>query len=195
MRKIKALVCCECSQNLTSALLLYGFDAYSCDIQPCFGPFPERHFIGDALSFLYSDSWDLVVAHPPCTYLSKLNGPLIKRDPGRILKGFEAASFFYEFYNYPGRILIENPTPLKIFNLPQASQVIDYANFGSPFHKRTLFWLKDLPPIIPIYSDSLGVSDFQSYKFGSNRQYKRSLLPSGLCERIASTFFDFFLTL
>ena len=149
---VSVLVACECSQVVCKAFRQRGFEAYSCDIQPCYGGFPEWHIQGDALAALYSRNWDLVIAHPPCTYLTKAGAQLLY--PGgslnseRYLKGLEARDFYMQFYNYPGRIAIENPTPCKIFDLPPYNQVIEPYMFGHPCTKRTLLWLTRLPILL-----------------------------------------------
>lgn len=158
----RVLVACEESQAVCIAFRSLGHEAYSCDIQPCSGGHPEWHIQGDAISVLYSSEWDLVVAHPPCTYLS--NAGADKLYPGGVLNedrfhlGMQARDFFMQFYDYPGRICIENPLPSKIYDLPPWSQEIQPFMFGHNCTKRTLLWLKGLPIlmatdiVIPEYS-------------------------------------------
>lgn len=157
------LIACECSQVVCIAFRMAGFEAFSCDIQPSYGGHPEWHIQGDALAVLYSRSWDLVIAHPPCTYLTKAGSQLLYPVPGqlnpeRYALGLEAREFFMAFYDYPGRIAIENPTPCKVFDLPPYSQAIEPYMFGHPCTKRTLLWLHRLPIlmatdiVVPTYS-------------------------------------------
>ena len=155
MKQLKVLIACEESQTSCLAFRELGHEAFSCDIQPCSGCHPEWHILGDALDALYSDDWDLVIAHPPCTYLCKGSSVRMFPQPGvidmaRFSKALEARDFFMKFYNANIRhIAIENPTPLKCVELPWSTQVIQPYQFGEPFSKETHLWLKDLPLLIP----------------------------------------------
>jgi hypothetical protein len=129
-----------------------GHEAYSCDVQECSGGHPEWHIRADALELLKL-KWDLIIAHPPCTYLSKAGGNRLRingeiQQP-RFEKGVAAAKFFMEFINADcPRIVVENPIPLKIFGLPQYSQIIQPFMFGDPWMKTTCLWLKGVPPLM-----------------------------------------------
>ena len=94
----KVLVACEESQVVCKAFRAAGYEAYSCDIQPCSGGFPEWHIQDDAIKVLYSFDWDLVIAHPPCTYLTKAGADSLYRggslDYTRYYKGLAARDFF-----------------------------------------------------------------------------------------------------
>ena len=153
---MKVLVACEESQAVCKAFRALGHEAYSCDIQPCSGGHPEWHIQGDALSVLYGQPWDLVIAHPPCTYLTAASAVrLFNRDHSikdfeRLKAGFSARDFFMEFYNAPvPMVAVENPCPLKLFNLPPYSQIIEPYMFGDPWKKRTCLWLRGLPDLVP----------------------------------------------
>ena len=97
--------------------------------------------------------WDMIIAHPPCTYLSAAGAqrtfPQAGRpDPERLDKGKAAAEFFMAFIQTDcPRIAVENPTPMKVFGLPKYNQVIHPYMFGHPWYKRTCLWLKGLPPL------------------------------------------------
>lgn len=100
--------------------------------------------------------WDLLIAHPPCTFLTTAGairlfnqGGIIK-DYLRLQKGKDAAEFFMAFLNADcDRIAVENPIPMKIFGLPQYTQIIEPYEYGHPFKKKTCLWLKNLPKLIP----------------------------------------------
>lgn len=146
------LIACECSQIETMAWRAYGYEAYSCDIQPCHGPRPEWHIQGDALELLQPGRWGLIIAHPPCTYLSAA-GSLYIHTPGRAELRDDAARFFMHFFNFRDcPMAIENPRPLHVAGLPPYNQVIDPQDFGSEWSKRTCLWLYDLPPLLPTHA-------------------------------------------
>ena len=143
----KILVACEESQTVCNAFRNLGFEAFSCDIQECSGGHPEYHIKSDVRDILNLVEWDLIIAHPPCTYMSRAGARWLYKDhqlqPERYKKLLAAKEFFMLFYNHPcKRICIENPTPFKIVELPPYSQAIQPYQFGAPYSKRTLLWLK-----------------------------------------------------
>ena len=150
---MRILVACEESQAVTIELRKLGHEAYSCDVEPCSGGYPEWHLQQDVEPLLKMH-WDMIIAFPPCTYLTNAGarhlwkgGELNKE---RFEKGLEAKEFFLQFYNANcKRICIENPTPSRVYELPEKTQVIQPYQFGHPFTKRTQLWLKGLPPLAP----------------------------------------------
>lgn len=151
---MKILVACEESQAVTIELRKLGHEAYSCDIEPCSGGHPEWHLQQDVLPLL-KEKWDLIIAFPPCTYLSNAGACRLYPTKGvldikRYAQGLEAKDFFMAFYNADcPRIAIENPVSSKVFELPKHSQEIQPWQFGHPFTKKTRLWLKGLPDLIP----------------------------------------------
>ena len=165
---MKILIACEESQRVCIAFRKKGHEAYSCDIEFCSGGKPEYHIWSDVLSLLngdchfrtcdgelhYVERWDMIIAFPPCTYLSKAgasnlykNGSLIE---DRFILGQQAAEFFSAILNADcDKICIENPVPMKIFNLPMYSQVVEPFYFGVPVSKKTYLWLKGLTFLCP----------------------------------------------
>ena len=150
---MRVLVACEESQAVTIELRRLGHEAYSCDIIQCSGGHPEWHLQVDALELL-KVKWDMIIAFPPCTYLTNAGarhlykGGVLNQE--RYKKGIEAKEFFLKFWNANcERIAIENPTPSKIYELPEKTQVIQPWQFGHPFTKRTQLWLKGLEPLKP----------------------------------------------
>ena len=148
----RVLVACEESQRVCIAFRKRDHEAYSCDIQDCSGGHPEWHIKADAVELLKMD-WDLLIAFPPCTYMTNASavrmrvGGVIQEE--RYQKAMKAKEFFMKFYNADcPRIAIENPTPMKIVGLPQYNQVIQPYMFGHPYSKRTCLWLKGLPFLI-----------------------------------------------
>ena len=152
---MKILVACEESQAVTIELRRLGHEAYSCDLEPCSGGQPEWHLQVDALELLKMQ-WDMILAFPPCTYLTAAgavrlfnqNGGI--KDADRYKKGIKAAEFFRSFLNANcPKIAVENPVMLKCFNLPKYDQIIEPYMFGDPWKKRTCLWLKGLPDLRP----------------------------------------------
>jgi hypothetical protein len=149
---VRVLVACEFSGAVRDAFASRGHDAWSCDLLPT--ETPGNHIQGDVLKVL-DDGWDLIIAHPPCTYMSKAGARFMyptagNVDEARLAKALEAKEFFMMFYRSGcPRVAIENPTPLKIIGLPEPTQVIQPYQFGHPYSKRTLLWLKGLPSLVP----------------------------------------------
>ncbi len=121
---MKILVACEESQAVTIELRKLGHEAYSCDLEPCSGGRTEWHIQADALELLKMQ-WDMILAFPPCTYLTAagavrlFNRDHTIKDIGRYRKGLEAADFFMAFLKADcPRIAVENPVPMKVFCLP-----------------------------------------------------------------------------
>lgn len=153
-KRLRVLIACEESQTTCKAFRNLGHEAYSCDIQDCSGGHPEWHLKCDVLQMLKLE-WDLIIAHPPCTYMSKAGARWMYPKAGqlsqeRYAQAMEAKDFFMQFYNCDcPHVAIENPVPLKIVGLPAATQKIQPYEFGEPFSKATLLWLKDLPLLQP----------------------------------------------
>lgn len=180
---MKILVACEESQAVTIELRRLGHEAYSCDIIECSGGHPEWHIQGDVLPLLNGASddfccridfytqngdwhelpwkWDMIIAFPPCTYLSNAGACRLypkkgQLDPERFRKGLEAKEFFLKFLNADcPRIAVENPVSSKVFEMPKHSQEIQPYMFGHPYTKKTRLWLRGLPNLAP--TDTVGV--------------------------------------
>ena len=191
---MKILVACEESQAVTIEFRKLGHEAYSCDLQPCSGGHPEWHIIGDALVVAYSQHWDIMIAHPPCTYLSNAGArflypnKILNKD--RLAKGLKAKGFFMSLLSAPiDKICIENPLPSSVYNLPAYSQVIQPFEYGHPYKKRTQLWLKNLPNLIPTeiveISESTKVAGNWFNKGGKDRQKNRSKTFSGIAKAMA----------
>lgn len=138
---MKVLVACEESQAVCKAFRELGHEAYSCDIQECSGGHPEWHIQGDVLPLL-KEKWDLIIAHPPCTYLTNAGARWLwaggELNTVRYAQGLEAKDFFMQFYNADcPRVAIENPVPSSIFELPECTQIIQPYEFGHPYSKKT----------------------------------------------------------
>lgn len=154
MKAMRVLVACEESQAVCTAFRERGHEAYSCDIQPCSGGHPEWHIQADARELLKL-RWDIIIAHPPCTYLSNvgacnlLNADHSIKDPDREKKGWDAKAFFMSFWESDcPKIAVENPVPMRRWMLPPYSQIIEPYMFGDPWRKRTCLWLRGLPMLM-----------------------------------------------
>ncbi|RGU91717.1 DNA cytosine methyltransferase [Clostridium sp. AF15-17LB] len=151
---MKVLVACEESQAVTIELRKLGHEAYSNDIEQCSGGHPEWHLQADALELLKM-RWDMIIAFPPCTYLSNAGACRLyprkgEIDQERYQKGMEAKSFFLKFLNADcKRIAVENPVSSRVFEMPEHSQEVQPWMFGHPYTKKTRLWLRGLPPLLP----------------------------------------------
>ena len=138
------LVACEYSGRVRDAFIARGHDAMSCDLLPTDATGP--HYQGDVFDII-NDGWDLMIAHPPCTYLSYV-GNRHWNNPGRAELRAEAMEFFMALINAPiAKICVENPLgePSRVFR--KYDQIIHPYYFGDPYQKRTCLWLKNLPPL------------------------------------------------
>lgn len=139
---MKVLVACEFSGTVRDAFIARGHDAISCDLLPTESPGP--HYQGDVTPLL-QEPWDLVIAHPPCTYLSYA-GTSHWNKPGRAELREQAMEFFMECYNANApKVGVENPFgwPCQAFRRPD--QIVNPFDFGEPIRKRTCLWLRGLP--------------------------------------------------
>lgn len=177
---MKILVACEESQRVCIAFRNKGHEAYSCDLIPQSGGHPEWHIQTDVIPLINGNcifktadgkehniigKWDLIIAHPPCTYMSKAGARWMYPKSGvlskeRYEKAMKAKEFFMKFFNADcEKIVIENPVPLKIVGLPAPTQKIQPYEFGEPYSKATLLWIKGLKKLEPTQV----LSDFKPY--------------------------------
>lgn len=139
------LVACEESQIVCKAFRERGHEAYSCDIQACSGGRPEWHIMHDAIDVVYNGAWDLMIAHPPCTYLSRAAGIVLYRED-RLPKTYAAFEFVKKLWRAPiQKIAIENPPGWLSTNWRKWNQKIHPWYFGDNEMKETCLWLKNLP--------------------------------------------------
>lgn len=150
---MKVLVACEESQAVTIELRKLGHEAYSNDIEPCSGGHPEWHLQADALELLKM-RWDMIIAFPPCTYLSNAGACRLyprkgEIDQERYQKGMEAKSFFLKFLNADcKRIAVENPVSSRVFEMPEHSQEVQPWMFGHPYTKKNSVMVAWLTAIV-----------------------------------------------
>lgn len=183
MKTINVLVACEESQEVCKAFRDRGHNAFSCDLQECSGGHPEWHIQDDVLKHL--DGWDLIIAHPPCTYMSgagacRMYPKAGQIDQERFAKAMEAKEFFMKILTADcQKICVENPRPLKCVELPPPSQSIQPYEYGEPWSKLTYLWLKGLPPLFPTEI----VQDYKPYVSCGTSRNKGNKDKSGMSRR------------
>lgn len=218
---MKVLVACEESQEVCKAFRALGHEAYSCDIQECSGGHPEWHIMGDVLQllnpnnqFIPGDSWygfkfrtadgwlhciegrwDLIIAHPPCTYLSNAGARWLyaggKLNQERYKKGLDGKSFFLNILEADcKKIAIENPRPSSVYGLPPYTQVIQPYEYGEPWSKATCLWLKGLPPLksTEIVADHKPFVTSGSYAKTHDPKFKGASRKGGSAKSRSKTF-------
>ena len=170
---MRVLIACEFSGKVRDAFIKQGHDAMSCDFLPTDAPGP--HHQGDVREILYK-GWDLMVAHPECTYLANSGVQHLHKDTERWFKLFEAGKFFKELLHAPIPMkAIENPIPhkyaLEIIG-EKYTQIIQPWQFGHTETKATCLWLHGLPPL----KQTKNVKD-EMEKLPKNEQQKMFYLP------------------
>lgn len=186
-----------------------GHEAFSADLQVCSGGHPEWHVVGDCLQLLDGDcefttqdgrrhrqlgEWQLLVAHPPCTYMSAAGARWMYPEAGllseeRLARAMRARDFFFLLYNAKCRyIAIENPRPLSVVGLPRPTTVVQPYEFGDAFSKATYLWLKNLPPLMPTLICSAHRTFLPSNTGGRKMGHKWSLGVAHTAKARAKTF-------
>lgn len=164
---MKVLIACEFSGVVRDAFIRKGHEALSCDLLPTESPGP--HYQGNALDII-DNGWDLMIAHPPCTYLCVTGNKWMKdeykeRFPTRQQDRKDAIEFFLKLYNAPiDKIAIENPIGIMSTTLRKPDQIIHPYMFGHQASKSTCLWLKNLPKLKP--TSIVDKGEFITYKSG-----------------------------
>jgi hypothetical protein len=144
---VKVLVACEYSGTVRDAFIAAGHDAMSCDLLPTDVPGP--HHEGDVTDII-NDGWDLMVAHPPCTYLSVSGMHWTRRGLRDPQLTEDALAFVQLLLDAPiERIALENPISVISSRIRKPDQIINPWQFGHDASKKTCLWLKNLPPLVP----------------------------------------------
>ena len=148
---MRVLVACEFSGKVREAFRLKGHDAYSCDLLASDDE-SKFHIQGDALDVI-GNGWDMIIAHPPCTYLSNSGVTWLHRDASRWVRLFEAAEFFASLLDAPAqKVCVENPVmhkyAKKLIGSRKQSQTVQPWMFGHPEKKATCLWLRGLQPLV-----------------------------------------------
>ena len=183
---MKVLIACEFSGVVRNAFAINGHDAISCDILPT--ELKGNHHQGDVLDILNEkqEQWDLMIAHPPCTYLCNSGVRWLHEISGRWDELNKAKEFFNVFLNSNiKKIAIENPIPHKYAELPKYTQIIQPWMFGHGESKATCLWLKNLPELKPTSIVSGRKPKVHYEAPGSNRQKNRSRTCAGIAAAMA----------
>lgn len=209
--KLNVLLACEESQAETEAFRALGHNAFSCDVQACRkGHHPEWHIQGDVTPYLHGetcfttmdgtnhcvDKWHLIIAHPPCTYLTKLSSVQLMKNPDgwrytaagwkylnveRWDKLLAGRSFFIScLHAIADYVAVENPIPMRIAELPQTDCYACPSWFGVKYSKKTLYWTKNLPPLVA----KIDYANPKSYVNSSRGKYRSRTFPQ-LAQAIA----------
>lgn len=193
---MRVLIACEYSGTERDAFIRAGHDAMSCDILPTDTPGP--HHQGDVRD-LMGEGWDLVIAHPPCTYLSNSGVRWLHTEPGRWDKMREAAEFFALMWEFDTpRLAVENPIQhryaVEAHGKGKATQTVQPWQFGHPETKRTAYWLLGLPKLaetnnVKAEFDSLSVAERSRIHYaspGPDRWKLRSTSYPGIAAAMAN---------
>ena len=197
---MKVLIACEFSGVVRRAFRKLGHDAYSCDILPSDDD-SEYHVLKDALGLLDLNGWDLLIAHPPCTYLTNagvrhlhshvtsVNGVRAKVHGEARMQAMREGAFFFNALkncNIP-KICVENPIPHKYAReiIGKYDQLIQPWQFGHGETKATCLWLKNLPKLIPTNIVADREARIHKMAPGPNRSKERSRTFQGIADAMA----------
>ena len=208
---MRVLIACECSQTVCAAFRALGDECYSCDTVDQYGGHPEWHIRRDVLGLLdgdvafttqdgtdhYIGAWDLIIAHPPCTYLSLAQNGLydVARMGAdyvaeRMRRRDKAIRFFLRFARLQCPSAIENPPGCMSTRWRRPDQVVQPYEYGDPAQKATCLWLHRLPRLIPTNPvDKPPVHVFPSSNSMSSWYYETSKLPAADRARVRSKTF------
>ena len=195
---MKILIACEESQAVTKEFRKNGHEAYSCDLLPSSGGHPEWHFKTDVFEIIenkggvlengdeaYVDgNWDMMIAHPPCTYLSVSGAQWYyhpddkhlstekrrphPKFPNRAKHREEAVKFFLDLANAPiDKIAVENPVSIISSRWRKPDQIVQPYMFGDEATKTTCLWLKNLPQLLP--TEIVGKGERIKFKSGKSQ--------------------------
>lgn len=204
--EINILVACEESQAECMAFRERGFNAFSCDLQLCkYGGRIDWHIPGDVTPMLEGQTtfrtqdgkkhrvskWHLIIAHPPCTYLCKMGSVHLKQhgkvNQERWDKMIQAREFFEKCLNANADyVAVENPLPMAAAGLPKPDCFIQPYWYGVPYSKKTLYWLRNLPPLMAVHSASW----FKQFVRSSRGKYRSRTFPE-VANAIAEQWGDY----
>lgn len=218
--QLNVLIACEESQAECEAFRKLGHNAFSCDIQPCRkSGHPEWHIHADvtpllegSVQFVTQDGvehkvshWDLIIAHPPCTFLCKVSSVHMHKNPDewcltnkgllwlnswRFDKMKKARIFFYKCLEAKAPfVAVENPVPMTIADLPRPTTYACPSWFGVKYTKKTCYWLKNLPPLVA----TIDYPNPKEFVHASRGKYRSRTFPA-MARAIAEQWSDYILT-
>jgi hypothetical protein len=193
---MRVLVACEFSGIVREAFKAKGHDAWSCDLLPT--EIPGQHIQGDVLEIL-DDGWDMMIAHPPCTYLCGGGNNWLNRKPEWRPNREKALVFVQQLLDAPiEKIALENPIGAINSRIRKPDQVVYAWMFGHPYKKDICLWLKNLPKLTPscvpegwlfggeVYPKERKTFDFWSRdRYTANGGSKKSITFTGIANAMA----------
>lgn len=197
---MRVLVACEESGAVRRAFRAAGHNAWSCDLLPA-DDCSLYHIQGDVLAAISAGpTWDLMIAHPPCTYLTNSGVRWLYEKPGRRELMQQGAEFYRALWNAPiPRIALENPImhchAREAIGIAQKRQIVQPWQFGAPMFKATGFLLKNLPPLVPtdkLTPPKAGTPEHKAWSWvhrmapGPDRAKLRSRTPQGIADAMAA---------
>lgn len=193
--QMKVLVACEFSGAVRDAFINKGHDAWSCDLEDVVaeGEYPGHHLYGNVLDFLDGNvfrwKWDLLIAHPPCTYLANSGVRWLKDNPVRWKQMEDACLFFTALLNADiPKVAVENPIMhchAKARGIGQQTQTIQPWQFGHGETKATCLWLRNLPKLTPTNIVEGREARIHNMAPSEDRQKLRSITYKGIAEAMA----------
>lgn len=153
---MKILIACEESQAICKEFRRLWHEAYSCDILECSWWHPEWHIQWDAVEVAYHEHWDMMIAHPPCTWLCRaMRSNSARKDRPKITEVFfeereKAFQFFMKLWNAPiDKVAIENPVWYVNSHFRKPNQIVQPWMFWNWYRKEWCLWTRNLPDLIP----------------------------------------------
>lgn len=209
---MNVLIACEESQRVCIAFREKGHNAFSCDIEPCSGGHPEWHIMQDVIPLLNGEcdfitedgvkheiagKWDMIIAHPPCTYLTNTGnrhfnvekyGDKAKQRLKNRKKAFE---FFMKFVNADcEKIIIENPIGYCSTHYKKPTQIIQPWWFGQHYTKATCLWIKGVQPLVQSVKDKPNNCKSYAWETMYDENGKTISWGSNLCKKLRSRTFE-----
>lgn len=183
-KKPRVLIACEFSGIVREAFRAQGCYALSVDFEPT--EIPGEHYQGNVLDVLI-EGWDLMIAHPPCTYTAVSGNRWLKNNPARQKKQRQALAFIRELMYFPDipRICVEQPKSVVTSKIRKADQIIQPWQFGHGETKATHLWYKNLPPLVPTKIVSGREPRVHWEAPGRERAKNRSRTYPGIAEAMA----------
>ena len=165
------LIACEESQVVTKEIRKLGFEAFSCDLEPCSGGHPEWHLQNDVWTEMLNHPWEMTIAFPPCTHLAS-SGARWFKEKRRDGRQQDAIDFFMQFINTSNTyVAIENPIGIMSTVYRKPDQIIQPWQFGHGETKATCLWLRNLPLLEP--TDVVKGRDPKVWKMGPSPERSR----------------------